>query len=126
METQSAFMAAAAAAVLVAAVLLRRRDRAALLLSGLAVAFGAWALGRGALAIDLAWGRGVARGALGLIGPLSLAFVWSLGAAVPAPRRLLPAKTSAPSSVRSGRPGRTPPWTPGRCRGRSAGRGSCR
>ncbi len=99
METQSAFMAAAAAAVLVAAVLLRRRDRAALLLSGLAVAFGAWALGRGALAIDLAWGRGVARGALGLIGPLSLAFVWSLGAAVPAPRRLLPAVALAGIAV---------------------------
>jgi signal transduction histidine kinase len=95
METQSAFMAAAAAAVLVAAVLLRRRDRSGLLLSGLAATFGAWALGRGLLAIGIEWGEIVARVALGAIGPLALAFVWSLGARIPAAGRILPAAAVA-------------------------------
>ena len=99
METQSAFMAAAAAAVLVVAILLRRRDPPALLLCGLGTAFAAWALGRGSTAIGVQLGAGLSQIALGGMGPLALAFAWSLGAQVPAARQILPALALAGLAV---------------------------
>jgi signal transduction histidine kinase len=93
METQSAFMAAAAAVVLVTAILVRRRDGTSLLLSALTLVFGLWALARGATGIDHPGGPEGERVALGLLGPLALAFAHSLGARVPSPRRILPTVT---------------------------------